>query len=321
MKKFGIDVSRWQRGFNFQKAKAEGVEFVIIKSSQADFIDSQFENHYKNAKAAGLGVGAYHFCTATNISQAKMEAATCIKAIKGKTFEYPIYLDFENSSGVKYVASNKANNTAIVKAFCSELEAAGYWAGIYMNHNFYKNVVDGPALANKFSIWIASWGSVNPVEEAKMWQFGGEINRLRSNKIAGVVCDQDYCFEDYPSLIKEKGLNGFTKQPPKKSIDELVDEVIAGKWGNGSERKERLTEAGYDYNAIQAGVNEKMSEYKPEIKVETPEQTEIIYIVKKGDTLSRIASKYKTTYQKLAEYNKIENPNRIYVGQKIKIPN
>ena len=59
----------------------------------------------------------------------------------------------------------------------------------------------------------------------------------------------------------------------------------------------------------------------PEVEEEKEEQTgEVIYVVKKGDTLSGIASKYGTTYQKLAEYNNIENPNLIYVGQKIVIP-
>lgn len=52
-----------------------------------------------------------------------------------------------------------------------------------------------------------------------------------------------------------------------------------------------------------------------------PEKTEDnVYIVKKGDTLGEIASKYGTTYQKLATYNGITNPHLIYVGQKIKIP-
>ena len=55
----------------------------------------------------------------------------------------------------------------------------------------------------------------------------------------------------------------------------------------------------------------------------TPEQeetAETVYTVKKGDTLSAIAKKYGTTYQKLAQYNGIENPNLIHVGQKIRIP-
>ena len=59
----------------------------------------------------------------------------------------------------------------------------------------------------------------------------------------------------------------------------------------------------------------------PEVEETIVDPTEeAIYVVKKGDTLSGIASKYNTTYQKLAEYNNIENPNLIYVGQKIVIP-
>ena len=44
----------------------------------------------------------------------------------------------------------------------------------------------------------------------------------------------------------------------KKSVDEIAREVIRGKWGNGVDRKNRLTNAGYDYNAVQKRVNELM---------------------------------------------------------------
>lgn len=44
--------------------------------------------------------------------------------------------------------------------------------------------------------------------------------------------------------------------PAKKSVDEVAREVIQGKWGNGSERKNRLTAAGYNYNEVQKRVNE-----------------------------------------------------------------
>lgn len=60
-------------------------------------------------------------------------------------------------------------------------------------------------------------------------------------------------------------------------------------------------------------------DFEEEIKEEV-NTSEIAYTVKSGDTLSGIASKYDTTYQKLAEYNNIKNPNIIYVGQVIKIP-
>lgn len=58
-----------------------------------------------------------------------------------------------------------------------------------------------------------------------------------------------------------------------------------------------------------------------EVQKKSPTQSsEVIYTVKSGDTLWAIANKYSTTWQNLASYNKLNNPNLILVGQKIKIP-
>lgn len=54
--------------------------------------------------------------------------------------------------------------------------------------------------------------------------------------------------------------------PSKKSVDELAREVIAGKWGNGSDRRIRLTQAGYDYDAVQARVNEILTGSSESVK-------------------------------------------------------
>lgn len=63
----------------------------------------------------------------------------------------------------------------------------------------------------KYDIWLASWSSVKPKSPiAGIWQFGGETNKLRSNKIAGITCDQDYAYKDYPSIMKQKSLNGYS---------------------------------------------------------------------------------------------------------------
>lgn len=113
---------------------------------------------------------------------------------------------------------------------------------------------------------------------------------------------------DFRNDVKAK-LGETTPEPttPKKTVDELAKEVIAGKWGNGADRKTRLTNAGYNYSEVQDRVNELLSG-KPSYTT---------YKVKKGDTLSGIAKKYNTTYQKIAKDNNISNPNKIYVGQKL----
>jgi len=99
-----------------------------------------------------------------------------------------------------------------------------------------------------------------------------------------------------------------------KSAEEIAKEVIAGKWGNGDDRKNRLTSSGYNYSEIQAKVNEMLR---------TPSKaTKIVYVVKSGDTLSSIARKYNTTWQKIYEDNKSvigSNPNLIKAGQKLEI--
>ena len=97
-----------------------------------------------------------------------------------------------------------------------------------------------------------------------------------------------------------------------KSIEELANEVIEGKWGNGSDRKTSLTKAGYDYNDVQNKVNELLSSSSKIVK----------YTVKKGDTLSSIAKKYNTTWNKIYDDNKNiigNNPDLIYEGQELVI--
>lgn len=96
--------------------------------------------------------------------------------------------------------------------------------------------------------------------------------------------------------------------PTKKTNEQIAEEVIAGKWGNGADREKRLKAAGYDYNAIQAIVNKKLGVNKG---------TTIRYSVRRGDTLSGIAAKYGTTVAKLVKDNNIKNPNLIYPSQVI----
>ena len=97
-------------------------------------------------------------------------------------------------------------------------------------------------------------------------------------------------------------------KPASKTNDQIADEVIAGKWGNGNDRKNRLEQAGYDYNSIQNIVNQKLGASQA-----------VYYTVRSGDTLSGIASKYGTTWQKLQSMNGISNPNLIYPGQRIRV--
>lgn len=221
MRIFGVDISRYQRGISFEALKKSGVEFVIIKASQSNFSDPEFNNHYENAKKHGFKVGAFHYLTAGTVAEAIQEAKNCISVIKGKCFEMPIFLDIEAAIHKKL---SKPENNNIITAFCLELEKAGYWAGFYCNYDFYKNYCSGADLAKRFSFWLASWSNTIPIiDNVQMWQFGGETNYINSNAIGGIVVDQDYCYFDYLTAIKNKGLNGYNKtveNPP--AYDEYI---------------------------------------------------------------------------------------------------
>lgn len=86
------------------------------------------------------------------------------------------------------------------------------------------------------------------------------------NKAVKIIKDGGYATsKDYVdklcSIIKRWKLSQYdmkTASLSKKSVDAIAKEVIQGKWGNGDERKKKLTAAGYDYDAVQKRVNEML---------------------------------------------------------------
>ena len=107
------------------------------------------------------------------------------------------------------------------------------------------------------------------------------------------------------NLTKYDTVENVNNSVDNSDIEKLAREVIGGKYGNGEERRQKL---GSLYNEVQKRVNEIL---KGNIT------SEKIYIVKKGDCLSKIAQKYNTTVSRLAEVNGITNVDFIKVGQKL----
>lgn len=205
----GIDVSQWQGNVDFNKVKASGIDFVIIRAGYgkvASQKDPYFEANYNNAKKAGLGVGVYWYSYADSVESAVQEAKVCLDIIKGKTFEYPIYFDIEEKSQFN---KGKTFCSSITKAFCNAIEKAGYWAGIYTSRSAINTYFDDEIKSGKrYALWIAEWASkLSFSGECGMWQYS---EKGKVNGVAGDV-DMDTCYVDYPTLIKNAGLNGFTK--------------------------------------------------------------------------------------------------------------
>lgn len=221
MPKFGIDISVWQKGFNFDKAVAEGVEFAILRGAYHLSKDKCFEDFYRACKARKIPVGVYHYSMAKTVLEAKAEAEYLIhNVLKGKQFEYPIYMDVEDPT---QKALGKDLLTDIVVEFCETLEKAGYYVGIYSSASYFGTYMHESKLTG-FDKWVAQWSTKCTYSgNYGMWQYGGETNLLRTNKVAGVVCDQDYAFKDYPTIIKNAGLNGYGKTQTTDPVMKFED--------------------------------------------------------------------------------------------------
>jgi len=202
----GIDISMWQgTNIDFNKVKASGIDYVIIRGGYGRYAsqkDPTFEANYKKAKAAGLDVGVYWYSYAVTPAEAVQEASTCIAAIKGKSFEYPIYYDLEEQS---QFLTGKSNCSNIVTAFCNELEAHGYFAGLYISRSPLQSYIT-TEVASRYALWVAEYGTrLNYSGSVGMWQFTdrGSVNGINGN------VDRDTAYVDYPSIIKTKGYNGY----------------------------------------------------------------------------------------------------------------
>lgn len=215
----GIDVSMWQKNIDFDKVKAAGYDFVIIRCNNWDnglncvVVDPYFEQNYARAKAAGLAVGAFYFTWQNSVLGARKDAELCLELIRGKQFEYPIYFDLEWQ---KAFAQGRSVCSAMVEAFCGALEEAGYFAGLYISRSPLQSYIT-ETVANRYALWIAEYDVTKPQYNGEygMWQYSstGRVPGIAVN----IDVDLDECYVDYPKIIKSGGFNGFTKQTEQHS--------------------------------------------------------------------------------------------------------
>lgn len=308
MKKI-IDVSQWQgriSSANWDEIK-KSVDGVIIRLGYRGYgngalkLDTEFTNNLNACKLKGIPYGFYFFTQAINAAEAQEEVAMICEVADIKAAELGVWCDSETSNNGKGRGDvlTCEQRTIANKAFINCVNARGGNGGLYCNYHWLRDNLNADTF-KQYPFWLACYMS-KPLysgDNLYLWQF----TSLNGFNIKGFGKSLD-CNWQY------KGFGSQPAQPVKKSVEELAQEVMNGKWGNGMDRVKKLTAAGYDYAAVQKRVNQ--------IVAERDKKKAITYTVQRGDTLSAIARKYGTSVSKIAKDNGIKNPNLIYPGQKL----
>ena len=305
----GIDISKWQDGIDLSKIETD---FVICKATEGvGYTDQKCDKFYQQAKSLGKKLGVYHFARPDLRNTAVAEADWFIRETKGYHKEAILILDWE---------SGDLKNVTWAKQWLDRVyEKTGVKPVIYMSASVMSSA-DWSSVANAdYGLWVANYGSNNGTAQEsvfnkyplKYWTFYALWQYTSTGRLDGYNgnLDLNYFSGDKEAWDKYAGgspsTSTSTTKPVEKSVDELAQEVLAGKYGDGDTRKKAL---GNRYKEVQARVNEILGVGKAEY-----------YTVVSGDNLTKIAKKYGTTVNQLVAWNNISNPDLIYAGQKLRV--
>lgn len=315
MSKKGIDVSVWQGNIDWKKVKNSGVEFAIIRTgygrNDPNQVDKKFKQNISGAKAAGIKLGAYHYSYAESTEDAANEAEFCLSILDGEKLDLPIYFDIEDSS----IANKHDKNvrTQMCIAFCSEIEKAGYWAGVYANLNWFNNYLNKDELAKKYTLWLAQYYDTNDMP-CDIWQYtsSGKVDGISGN------VDMNIMYRDLISEIGEcESFEPLASSSPENDITHYT--VRSGDTLSGIALNYGTT---YRYLAEINGIENPNLIYQGQTLV-IPKGNSKTYTVKQGDTLWDISSKCLgrgSRYHEIKELNGL-NCDTIHPGQTLKLPN
>ena len=212
--KLGIDVSRWNKEIDWEKVKADGIEFAIIRcgyrgaTSGSLVLDAMYEANIRGAIEAGIPVGVYFFTQATSEVEAVEEASMVISLIEDYDVDYPVFLDSESAGGNGRADRLEAEERSRYhKAFLETIASAGYETGVYASKNWLNNRLNMTQLS-QYKVWLAEYADAPTYEEYyDMWQYTskGTVDGIETR------VDLDLSFMNIDTSINHaKGAAGYT---------------------------------------------------------------------------------------------------------------
>jgi len=253
----GVDISAYQSADILTKIP---YDFAIIKATEGDYwVSSNCDAQYQSAVAQGKLVGVYHFSNAhENPGQegACREAKFFIDNIQGYlNGQTLLVLDHEMQSA-------SAGGAPWAKWFMEEVtRISGFKPMLYGSRGVICN--SDYTIVNDYPLWVAAYGQNNPTGydqsrdpgDISPWSVVTMFQYTSKGYLTGYddELDLNVFYGDSNTWMKLAAKVGGSI--PKKDVSQLAREVLAGLWGNGDDRRNNLTNAGYNYDAVQAEVN------------------------------------------------------------------
>ena len=190
--RLGVDVSFYQGKIDWEKVKAAGYDFAIIRLGYRGYgeegnihLDEMYKTNIENASAAGLDVGVYFFAQAVNKEEAREEAEFVIDHLEGYELDMPVVYDPESITGDESRTQDVSGKqfTKDARAFCEEIEKAGYESMIYSNMLWEAYEFDLAKLAD-YPIWYADYEAKPQTPyNFRIWQYteSGQVDGIQGN--------------------------------------------------------------------------------------------------------------------------------------------
>lgn len=224
----GIDVSMHNKTVDFNKVKADGIDFVYVRVGYTGYTkkklslnyDPYYRENITNALAAGLQVGVYWYSQALNEEEALQEANMLLNVIGSYNITMPVVYDYEfagvgEDGRLDSANLSKAQMTANSLAFLNRVSQMGYTPCLYANYSFLKNRVNVSQISSIAKIWLAHYNtSTDYPGDYEYWQYTSDG---RVNGISGRV-DMNVWYQGAQPAVPTVPVTPNVTQPTAKKV-------------------------------------------------------------------------------------------------------
>lgn len=224
----GIDVSEHNKTVDFNKVKADGIDFVYVRVGYTGYTkkklslnyDHYYQENITNALAAGLRVGVYWYSQALNVDEALQEANMLLNVIGNYNITLPVVYDYEfagvgEDGRLDSANLSKAQMTANSLAFLNRVSQMGYTPCLYANYSFLNNRVYASQISSIAKIWLAHYNtSTDYPGNYEYWQYTSDG---RVNGISGRV-DMNVWYQGAQPGVPTVPVTPNVTQPTAKKV-------------------------------------------------------------------------------------------------------